>query len=809
MRLILDTPPFQNYPPQPRWDQRGEYPCRWVGLGEDIQPPFVAAYRLRFTMDRELTLRLHVTADERYELFLDGNRLGRGPERGDGRYWFFDTYEEILAPGEHLLAARTWALGACAPIAQFSLTPGFLLCPDDEALWNLLATGRAAWEVKRLEGYAFTPPMAAFGVGHQLEFDARQFPWGFERGEGEGWLPARPLHPGYSAFSNREVHPHEHTLAPAVLPAMLAEPRQLGRVRHISAPAATETHDIPILAENHLAAEESGWTALLKGKAELVIPPNTRRRVIVDLEDYYCAYPEVIVSGGEGGILRLHWQESLVENIQTWDKGHRGEVEGKYFTTLWWHRDGIGDLFHLDGGAHRSLETLWWRPGRYVEILVETSRQPLTIEQLRFCETRYPLEMESSFTASDPRLEQVIPLGVRALQMCSHETYMDCPYYEQLMYAGDTRLECLVTYVTTHDDRLPKKALLMFDISRLPCGLTQSRYPSRLRQIIPPFSLWWTAMIYDHLYWRGNQAFIRQRLPGMRAVLDYFLAQRNAAGLVASPPGWNFVDWAPAWNSGEPPGALEGQVCAPINWQVVYALSRAAQVEEACGEPELAQRFRRQGQELAAALAQTFWRPEAGLFADDLEGRIFSEHSQCLAILSGWLPADQRQAIAESLFTAPNLTRPTVYFLHYYFEACRELGRMDAILQRLESWFEMNALDFKTTYESANPHSNRSDCHAWGAHPVYHYFASFLGIRPASPGFAAVEIRPQLGSLQSASGRLVHPAGIIEVEFERKGEGVAGIVALPSGIGGVLRQPAIGDQPGASIPLRPGRNFIV
>jgi hypothetical protein len=50
---------------------------------------------------------------------------------------------------------------------------------------------------------------------------------------------------------------------------------------------------------------------------------------------------------------------------------------------------------------------------------------------------------------------------------------------------------------------------------------------------------------------------------------------------------------------------------------------------------------------------------------------------------------------------------------------------------------------------------------------------------------------------------------MIEVELERKGEGVAGIVALPSGVSGVLRQPASDDLPGASIPLRPGRNFIV
>ena len=128
------------------------------------------------------------------------------------------------------------------------------------------------------------------------------------------------------------------------------------------------------------------------------------------------------------------------------------------------------------------------------ELLIETGDQPLTVEGIGLLETRYPLEMESRFSSSDPRLDAVVPVALRGLQMCAHETYMDCPYYEQMMYVGDTRLEALTTYAISSDERLPRKAIKLFELSRLPQGFTQARYPGRDQQLIPPFALWWIGM---------------------------------------------------------------------------------------------------------------------------------------------------------------------------------------------------------------------------------------------------------------------------------------------------------------------------
>lgn len=776
--------------------------ARWVGHPDEHgQAPVVIAYRCRFALPSAATVRVHVSADERYELFVDGWRVGRGPERGDRDNWFYETYDLDLAAGEHLLVARTWWLGpnGPAPFAQVSVRPAFWLMAEGEPS-PLLDTGVAPWQCLRLDGYSFHPPATdAFTcVGARTRVDGRRFPWGFERGGGEGWRDVAAVSASYPKSLVGES-PLDWLLRPALLPPMLDQPVPPGKTRHVQAVPSLEVATIPVMASEHLPDEAAGWDGLLAADQPLTIPSHTRRRVLIDLGDYYCAYPQLLVSGGAGAAVRVQWAESLFHPHPSKDasgndrpgprgKGDRGEIEGKVFR-------GLGDRFDLDGGEGRLYEPLWWEAGRYVQVVVETSDQPLTIRALTLRETRYPLEFGSTFTCSDPRLEQVIKPALRTLQMCMHETYFDCPYYEQLMYAGDTRTEALTTYATAADARLPRKAVELFDLSRSPGGLTSSRYPTHIRQTIPPFSLWWIGMLSDYAMWRGEMDFVARRMPGARAVLDAWRSKINHDGVCESPAGWNFVDWVRTWHHGIPPAAHHGP-SGILNWHFVMILGLAADLEELLGEPELAARNRRTADTIARGADALFWDERRGLFADDPARQHFSEHAQCLALLSGRVDPAKRERVASSLFSDPDLSRTTIYFTHYLFEVCRLTGRMDVLFERLGLWFDLPNNGFVTCYELPEP--TRSDCHAWGAHPVFHYFATILGIRPTAPALSRVEVRPQLGPLTSAKGRMVHPRGTISVEVRREKGRLIGSAELPEGVEGVL---LLADR---RIVLRPG-----
>jgi hypothetical protein len=763
MRVMIKDDPFKPTKLSSKgpwdWFWRGLWPAFWVSHPKAPAAPFAAAYKLQFELDENISLRVHCSADERYELFLDGRRIGWGSERGDVSHWFYETREIPLSKGPHVFVARVWSMGLLSPLAQLSLKHGFIFA-SEEPFSEKFNTGKAKWESKILGGYKFMESPVLWGTGARLEIDGKSFDWGFENGEGGGWEAAvhdEKFAEGCDGATRNEYGPCRLML-PARLPAMLEECKSVGKA---------------LLAES---ASKEDWHAMLQGGSALEIPPNKSLSVLIDLENYYCAYPELLVSGGSGSQIEILWAEALFNEPEGKTKGNRDAFEGKYFI-------GYGDTFRPDGGQKRLFETLWWRAGRYLKVNVLSGAEPLRLERLQIRETRYPMEMQSRFDSDEPRLQRFIPIGLRGLQMCSHETYMDCPYYEQLMYDGDTRLEILTTYTLTHDSRLPMKALEIFGASRLASGLTQSRYPSRITQLIPPFALWWVAMLHDFALWRGDKDFIRGLAPVMRSVLEAFLGFRNSDGLVEGPIGWNFMDWVPDWPGGVPPEGEFG-VSGLINWQFVGVLEKASELETWLGEKEMASRWRHLAEDLAAKVSKNFWNQKKGLFSEDLRQRRYSEHSQCLALLSGHLDAKRKRAIAKNLPTAKGLDQTTIYFTHYLFETYAVLGRMDKFFERMELWYEHEKLGMKTTMEAPEP--TRSDCHAWGAHPLYHYFATLLGIRPASFGFDEIVIRPQLGPLKRASGKLVHPKGFIEADFEVKKGKLAGSISLPKGTKGIF-----------------------
>jgi len=757
----------------------------------DMFTPRFFRLRRTFTSAGE-TLRFDVSADERFILFLDGEEIARGPHRGMPERWFYQSYEIALAAGEHVLEAVVWQLGGHAPLAQLSWRGGFILKAEGP-YDTQLTTGKAAWTVAELHGTRMTGKgeSRAWGVGSECAVKGTSFY--AEIPDAAAFRAAKIVRPALRNNDNG-LRTQGWLLFPSALPDQMMERRRPGTFK---AARADVFGDAPFAAADASNPYVVSLNALLSGTRPVTIPPNTSVRVLWDLGDYYCAYPELVVAGGTGAEVRWKWTESLFD--ANGRKGDRAAFDGKTIGKP------FGDRFLPDGRAQGLFTSPWWRCGRWCQLEIKTTDAPLDLLSLSIIETRYPTAPQAYFACDDATISDIRRICTRALQMCSHEMFFDCPYYEQQMYPGDTRVQMLTTGALYADERLVRQAMTLLGEAQRPNGFIPMNFPSRMTQESGTYTMCWVDMFRDYLMWRNGEAFVRARMPGVRRALDGLAAYETEAGLLGSMPGWSFSDYTRPWPNGLPPYGKKDGLSAIENLQYLYALQNAAAVEAALGEKHFAAHYSEKAETLARNIRVAFWCGERGLMADTTDRDSFSEQVQSFAVITDILDPKQRESVARALADPPDgLTPVTVYFSHYLFDALFALGRSDVFFRRLDLWRRYVSLNMSTLQESPGSPTRdpRSDCHAWGAHPLYHLQAHVAGVKPAEPCFRTVCVAPQPGPLTFIKAGTPTPMGLVEEDLTFSGGKVEGVVKLPKGLTGTFLWKKV------SAPLREGENRI-
>jgi hypothetical protein len=750
--------------------------ARWIYMPGAPASDY-GVYHFRRTFDlaaKPDSFVVHVSGDNRYQLFVNGERVVWGPARGDLFHWRYETLDiaRYLHAGRNVLASVVWNFGAESPMAQTSYRTAFLL-HGDSAAERMVDTNRQ-WKCMRDEAYRplpFFSPMGYYYVaGPGDEVDGSRFPWGWEQPDFDDskWQAAAEDYE--AALRGAEDSPSRWMLVARPIPLMENRPQRLSRVRQANGVTIPESFPAK--------------------PADLRIPANTKARILLDQNWLTTAYPELIVSGGRGATVNLHYAESLWVSGKR-EKGNRDEVEGKTFF-------GNPDVFLPDGGAHRMFRPLWWRTFRYVELTIETNSDPLDLEDFRGVYTGYPFERRARFEAGSDELLKILDVGWRTARLCAHETYMDCPYYEQLQYAGDTRIQGLVSLYMTGDGRLIRNAIEQMNASRTGDNMTLACAPSGHPQYMPPFSLWWIGMVHDYWMYQDDPAFVKQMLPGARIVLSYFASHQKPGGSLGRMPWWNFVDWVQQWNNGVPPATDDGS-SAPLDLQLVLAYDWAADMESALGSPTLGREYSKSAEQLRTTIRGLYGK-QGELFSDTPQRSSFSQHTNVLAILAGVVDGTDARRLLDQTLKDPSLAQSSVYFRHYLHSAVNKAGEGDRYLELLEPWRIMLAHGLTTWAERPEP--SRSDCHGWGASPNFELFRTVLGIDSAAPGFRRVVVRPFLGTLTKVNGAIPHPRGEVAVSLERNGGVLDAQVSLPPGVDGEFV------WHGTTTPLKPGLNKL-
>jgi alpha-L-rhamnosidase len=757
-----------------------QWKARWITVPQ-TNPTGYGVYYFRKSFELTSIPKIypvHVSADNRYKLFVNEKLVSVGPARGDLQHWNFETIDlaPFLRMGHNIVAAQVWNEGEQRMEANISLRTGFILQGGTDEAQEL--NTKNTWKCLQDSSYSpikiVIPTYYVAGPGEQVEMQRHIRGWEKLTYVDSNWKQATAFSFGYPKNKVGSGEPTGWLLVPSPLPQMELKQQRLAQLRR------SEGITVP--------------ASFPATKTAITIPPNTEATLLLDQEVLTNAYPTVIFSGGRNSTITLRYEEALYTKYPA--KGNRNEIEGKKLV-------GRKDSITSDGSQNQTFTTLSWRTYRYVQINITTKETPLVLEDIYGTFTGYPFVLNAKLETDNVEMKKMLDIGWRTARLCASETYMDCPYYEQLQYIGDMRIQGLVSLYNSGDDRLLRNAINQIDYSRQPEGLTLSRYPTSNPQYITPFSLWYIGMLHDYMMYGNDSSFIKNKLMGARQILNYFKGFQQQDGSLRNLPGWNFTDWVDVknWPVGTRSPGKDGN-SALIDLQLLWAYQVAADLEQRIGMKDYAALYKQNEEQLKKTIRKKYWDSTKNLFADRSEKDLFSQHANSLAILTGLVSGNEAARIGKQLLSDTTLAPASIYFKYYLHLALVKAGLGNDYLHWLGKWRENMAMGLTTWAETSDLNTTRSDCHAWGASPNIEFFRTILGIDSDAPGFTKVSVEPHLGTIKAIGGEMPHPSGKIRVMYHEGNGHLNAEIDLP------LKTTGKFVWKGKSYALKEGKNSI-
>lgn len=450
---------------------------------------------------------------------------------------------------------------------------------------------------------------------------------------------------------------------------------------------------------------------------EKTFAAHSKASFVIDAGELTTAYFRIGFRGGRGAKVRMMYAESYFkkdENGKVY-KGVRDDATG--------YIDGVYDAYTVGGNC--VYEPFRFRTFRFIEITVETAGEALTIEPQAYVETAYPLGNTKRPIFTDAKKEKLYDVAFRTLQLCAHDTYEDCPYYEQLQYACDTRLEILFTYACSDETGLAKHAIDLFASSLQHNGFTQARFPSREDQIIPAFALYFVLMLEDY-YNHTNDLhtndleFIRRYIPIAERIVENFLAKRCEDGMLAPQGYWDYFDWTREWSDifSTPTAAKDGE-SALQNLFFVYAVQSFARLLPKFGRKDLAESYCNECEKLLDLVEKTCFVADRRLYKEGPKTNEYTQHTQIYAVLTGLATGAKAKALMEQVLEDKTLVQCSFMQGYYLFRALEKAGMYHCTEALWQNW--QNFIDLHCTTFPETPFDPRSDCHAWSALPLLEF----------------------------------------------------------------------------------------
>lgn len=710
---------------------------------------------------------LFITADQSYQLYINGNYVCRGPARGFQGHWPFDEVDvsKWLKKGRNVIAVRAHNPG----FGNFQYLPqgyaGLLVAAD----WGKtkITTDRT-WRCRRQTGVSKATVPTSLQLFRQEHIDLRlEDPgWMLSDFDDSGWncKVAEVLWNAMPWFSLEERG------IPLLREEEIVPKAGLGMQSGKCAEGYRETRDVSRLIHSEgLSHRKSDFDA-----CEFSVAASGRgryRRVLIDFGRTVVGSLGIRIEGAVGGeiIDTLHCETlatgSLVPDFEP----------DKHCRMAFSHR-----LVCRKGKS----EHVFYHPFgfRYLVLVVRDSGSELCVRP--FLRTAlYPMEIAGSFHSSEPGVDEIWQACAWTQQCCSMDAYVDTPWREQAQWWGDARVQAWNTFHLSGDTRLFRRGIAQIASQRTPNGLTYGHAPTMAHNcILPDFSLIWILTLWDYYWQTGSTEPLEAHEETVGSILEFFRrAVCPETGLVRYDPRyWLFLDWTGIQREGCP---------TVLNVWLVIALDRLAELERVRGNRKAVLELKKWSGELRKALGGLI--DSRGLLRDgcDLRGKVSKEasvHSQTLGLLAGLEGLSEKAAMEKVLLPFIRGEKdfkvsPSAYWCTYVFTLLQERGYGADVVNFIRRHWEVMA-EYGGTWEQFNPErGNGSFSHAWSAHPLYHFMQILGGICQSAPEWKRIEFRPVFVG-ESAETEVPTPLGMIRSVWKKNGQQVEVRLELPRGV---------------------------
>jgi alpha-L-rhamnosidase len=763
--------------------------------------------RLFDVQDIATDIPLHVTVDGRYQLFINGCFIGRGPVRCDPLHQKYDTYDisSYLRVGQNSIGLIVHSFGV--DTSWYEAVKGMWHSTfGDGGVWitsDIVSTD-LAWRCLECAAWAQDMPRVNHSIGFIESFDARHFPsdWLQIKFDDTGWDTVHELSVGdggpESFFGGIATRPFP-LLFPSGIPALVEEsiqPKHLVWVKSV-VPNPTLSIDKRVYREELFNQTPSPLTPALDKQSFVIRTTTTNDAALLfDFGSIHTAYPFFDIEAQGGEIIEIAVSESLPGE---WD------IAGPATDARITPRPMLGADAHVTRyvakQGRQRFQRFEWQAVKWLQITVRNAPGGVIFYDVGITQTHYPVEAVGEFSSSDEDLNKLWQVGAHTLKLCMHDGWEDCPSREQRQWLGDATVEHLIGQVAFGPSVNCLNAKYLKDIaaSQRPDGLTQMFAPGDHATngiLIPDWTLQWILNARNHLSWSGDSDTIEAIFPNIQRALAWFEAQLNINHLVNNMPYWHFMDWAGV--------GRHAQACA-LNAQLAGCFWAASEMAETLENKRVSSHYAQRAQNIQSSLNRLHWDERRGIYVDcvnaesSLQELRVSQHSNAAMILWGNAPPERWPRMIQRIsnvrrlkFTAAPPIAPTgeildtehdivmanTFYSHFVNQAFVKAGRVDLMLANLRDRFgKMIARGATTFWESFEP--TASLCHGFSATPTYQLTTGICGVSPAHNGFTSMRFAPNIVDLESVQAKLGTVLGVISVSLQRHSTGFFAELALP------------------------------